>query len=166
MLIVVVRDATPADEQRVAEVTSAAFAPLRRVYRPGPAALAGKAVLDAATRRLVAESTPDGIVVGTVGYRVAADRLEVTGLAVAPRHQRQGVARALIARLASVAAGRGLKSLTLYTIRQTGNKSVFERLGFRVESEQDAAAFESVTGAPLTEAFMRLTLPAGDGEVG
>ena len=49
---------------------------------------------------------------------------------------------------------KGCRALELYTVTKTGNVSVFERLGFRVVSEQPDSYTVSADGGPLMEAYM------------
>ena len=73
----------------------------------------------------------DGTVVGTVRYGVIGDRIHLVRLGVDPKHRRAGVARALVAFVARQAESAGLRALSLYTVRATGNVKIFDRLGFQ-----------------------------------
>jgi nickel-dependent lactate racemase/N-acetylglutamate synthase-like GNAT family acetyltransferase len=151
---IIVREAEAADHVAIHEVSGLAVQALRRIYQPtgSPSdqprvALAG---------RLVAEI--DGEIVGTVGYRLGNDLLHIIGLMVHPDHWRQGVARRLIESLLQIAGTNGLRSLSLFTVKETGNVPIFERLGFKVITECEAADLQSVSGAALTEAYMEMRL--------
>jgi GNAT superfamily N-acetyltransferase len=148
----VVRIAEPSDGSVAKTITGAAFAAARAAYRPNPAALANLSAIAPKLERLVAKM--DGLVVGTVRYGVFDRSLRVIGLAVLPDRQRQGIARKLIEALADIAADRECQTLSLYTVVQTGNVPIFQRLGFQVVSESPDAYSISVSGEPLTEAFM------------
>jgi ribosomal protein S18 acetylase RimI-like enzyme len=147
-----VRMATPTDAAATLHVEEEAFATVRSLYRPNDAARANLSAIAPALERLVAEV--DGRVVGTVRFGVFGDRLRVIGLAVVPTFRRCGVARALVEELTRVGKLKGCRALALYTVTKTGNVSVFERLGFRVVSEQPDAYSVSTDGGPLTEAYM------------
>ena len=147
-----VRMARPEDEEAVRRVGDEAFATVRSVYRPDPAAHANLSAIAPALERVVAEV--DGQVVGTARFGVFGDSLRIIGLGVVPQFRRQGVARALIEELARVAKEKGCGALALYTITKTGNVSIFDRLGFHVVSEQPDAYSISVDGEPLMEAHM------------
>ena len=149
---VFVRMARPEDAEAARRVADDAFASLRSVYRPAPAALANLSAMSPALERLVAEE--DGIVVGTTRFTVLGDCMRVIGLAVAEPRRRRGVARALVDELARIAGDRGCRALALYTITKTGNVPVFERLGFRLVSERADGYAASVDGEPLVEAYM------------
>jgi ribosomal protein S18 acetylase RimI-like enzyme len=150
--VIHVRDAAPADEPAALEVGRRAFEELRRVYVPS----AGLA--DAARRqagryaRLVAEV--DGAVVGTVTWAVEGDRVHLRALAVAPNHRRRGVARALVEHCTALTRRHGLRAVSAYVMRETGNVGVFERLGFRVVSEQVTDAATTPAGEPVTEVYL------------
>src|SRR5262249_8732335 len=123
------------------------------------AARASIAALTPEPQRLVAEE--DGRIVGTVCFRVDGDLLRVMGLAVLPLCRHRGIARSLVRCLAGIAEERKCRGLGLYTVRQTGNIPIFERLGFRLIAEGPADYFISVTGQPLTEAYMELDVAVG-----
>jgi ribosomal protein S18 acetylase RimI-like enzyme len=156
-MALVVRAAGPVDDEAARRVAALAFETVRAVYRPSPAAVATASEIE--LERLVAIA--DGDVVGTVRFGVADERLRVIGLAVLPACRRRGIARALLDELARIAQARGGRVLALFTIVQTGNVAVFERLGFRCIWEAAAADSISVTGRPLTEAYMERDVPAG-----
>jgi len=147
-----VRLARPEDENALQRVGEEAFAAVRRLYRPGPAALENLSKIAPVLERLVADD--NGQVVGTVRYGTFNDCLRVIGLGVVPQFQRRGIARALVEELARLAKEKGCRALALYTITKTGNVPVFERLGFHVVSECPDEYFVSADGEPLTEAYM------------
>jgi ribosomal protein S18 acetylase RimI-like enzyme len=148
--VIVVRAATAADSDAVRRIVDDAFAPLRRIYRPNPDAIAHAAALP--LERLVAVSGDE--VAGTVQWRVDGDRLRVVGLAVAPAWQRRGVGRALVEHLAQLGREQRCSALALFTIVQTGNVAVFRRLGFGVMWERPDTWSISVSGEPLAEAYL------------
>ena len=96
--------------------------------------------------------------VGTVSFAISDERLRVIALAVLPECQRRGVARALINRLQVIARNRKCRALALYTVAETGNVPIFERLGFRLGTTQPDAFSISPTGQPLTEALLELNI--------
>ena len=155
--MIVVREAKLEDESQVRDVVASASVQLRRVYRPTPEAINRKSLHSGKFTRMVA--CQHDVVIGTVEFRKTNDELHLMGLAVAPSHQRRGVARRIMDRLVQLAAQRECRALTLYTIKQTGNVTPFEQLGFRVVSEQPARWCESDHYDELDEVFMRLDLP-------
>jgi len=84
-----------------------------------------------------------GSIVATVEYRVDSIGLHVRGLAVDPAFQRRGFARRIVEGLTDIARGQEPNMITLYTIRETGNVLLFERLGFHVVGEAIACWCES-----------------------
>ena len=152
MRVIHVRDATAADEPAAREISRRAFAELRAVYVP-TAGLAEAARQESGRyARLVAEV--DGAIAGTLTWAVEGDRVHVRALAVAHAHRRHGVARALVERCAAHGRDRGLRAVSAYAIRETGNVAVFERLGFAVVREQMTATATTPEGRPVTEVYL------------
>jgi ribosomal protein S18 acetylase RimI-like enzyme len=136
-------------------VSEEAFLSLREVYRPTPDAVQSKQNMASSLNRLVALDGPD--VVGTVQYHLKVDRLHLLGLAVSPCRRRAGIARAIIEGLRAIAIAHKCNRLSLYTIEQTGNVKIFERLGFEVIQRTPAEGVISVLGESLVEAYMEMT---------
>ncbi len=152
MSTITVREATEVDRDSIAVVTESALAALRRIYRPNQRAIAHKRKIAESLTQLVA--LVGERIVGTVQYKVESDRLHFLSLSVHADFRRQGVARTLVASLARIGAALGARRLTLHTIKQTGNSETFEKLGFRVVSEERAIHFESDVFDRLTEVYM------------
>jgi GNAT superfamily N-acetyltransferase len=148
-----VRESQPGDEAAIDRVVRSGVATLRRTYRPVPAAIERKAARSLA--RLVAI---EGTIVGTVEYAIDGERLHAMGLHVLASHRRRGVARCLVDALADIASGAGAGRLSLYTIRETGNVKVFERLGFAVVAERAANDVVGEAHERLTDVYMERTL--------
>ena len=137
----VVRRATDNDEPAATLLAQHAFDELRSVYRPKESATAA----DSPELGVIAEV--DNRIVGTVRYRIEAEKLHLRGLAVEASYRRQGIGRALLAHCSRIAKSEGLRALSLYTIKETGNVSFFERLGFRVVRGEPASWAVSAAGA-------------------
>jgi GNAT superfamily N-acetyltransferase len=146
-----IRAAGDDDQAAIEEIVRLGLADLRKVYRPTQAAL-DNTEARALTGRLVAEIA--GRVVGTTGYRREKETLHIIGLFVHPEYRHRGVARQIVRSLASVAYIQGRTSLSLNTIRQTGNVTIFEKLDFRVKRETPVTDAESLCGEALTEVYM------------
>jgi N-acetylglutamate synthase-like GNAT family acetyltransferase len=150
--VIHVRDATPADEPAALEVSREAFAELRAVYVPGAESVNAARQQSGRYARLVAEV--HGAVVGTLTWAVEGDRVHLRALAVAAPHRRHGVARTLTERCAALARGLGLRAVSAYAIKETGNLAVFERLGFGVVSEEVTTTATTQDGRPVTEVYL------------
>ena len=116
-----IRVATPDDEPAAALLERQAFEDLRHIYKPkdnaAPATSPGI--------RVVAE-TADRRIIGTVRYEIDADKVCLRGLAVEGRHRRAGIAAALVRDCQGVATSAGVRVLSLYTIKETGNIGFFD----------------------------------------
>jgi ribosomal protein S18 acetylase RimI-like enzyme len=150
--MITVRIATEDDEAAASLLARGAFDELRRIYKPKDSAAAA----NSPGLRLVAEI--DRRIVGTVRYEIEGQKLHLRGLAVAAGHRRTGVGRALVEHCSGIAISAGLRSLSLYTINETGNVAFFERLGFRVVREEPASWAESPLGADLIEVYLERCL--------
>jgi ribosomal protein S18 acetylase RimI-like enzyme len=157
MAEVTIRQATPADAEEIAAVSASAVATLRQTYRPNQQALAKKQEIAETLTRLVA--VLNGQVVGSVDYRLDSGRMHFLSLDVLADYRRQGVARQLLAELARIGRHAGATRLATYTVTQTGNPAIFERLGFRIISEERSELFESNRFDALTEAYLERPIP-------
>jgi GNAT superfamily N-acetyltransferase len=152
----IVREAQSADEPKAADVERLATADLRKIYQPTLAARRGRMVLETTLRRLVA--VLDGRVVGTVKFHIVGDSLCFLALGVHPAFRLRGIASALVEQLERIAVDSGCRSVSLHTVRETGNVAIFEQMGFRVESEAPSLLFESENHRTLSEVAMRKNL--------
>jgi len=131
----------------------AGTATLRHIYRQRPdrrpvhAADLGQLV------RLVLER--DGALAGTVSYQRGEDRMHLPRLFVAPALLRQGLARRLVEHVAELSRAENRSFLTLFTIRETGNVAIFQRLGFLVEHEDVDETVIGILAPVLHSVFMR-----------
>jgi GNAT superfamily N-acetyltransferase len=64
-------------------------------------------------------------IAGTVEYYLDGPNLHLLRLGVDLRHRKHGIARAILAHLATIASAAGAKRLSFYTVRQTGNVAIF-----------------------------------------
>jgi N-acetylglutamate synthase-like GNAT family acetyltransferase len=151
-----VRRAVPEDADAIDTVDALATATLRQTYRPTQAALAHRAQLAGKLESFVA--ILEDRVVGVVRCCVEGDALRVIGLGVHAECRRGGVARELLELLAALATERGLSRLSLSTIEQTGNVTIFSRLGFTVVSRAEDTFTESTRYPVLTNAEMERRL--------
>lgn len=141
-----IREARPEEESEAKALSDRVFAGLRAFYRPTAAARQRKAALDAAgLRRFVAISA--STIVGTVQCRREGGTVHLLALAVDPAWRRRGIASALIEQSARIPGG---SQVLLFTIREAGNASFFEHLGFRAVEQFPDPDFESATGGEVT----------------
>ena len=127
---IAVRVASPDDDIEAAVVRKAAFDRLRAIYRPTGEAAARQAARADEGTRLIAEI--DGRIVGTLQFDVHQEHVHLIGVAVHPDFQRMGVARHMVEWVVVRTPGLGRNVVVLDTIQETGNVTLFERLGFRV----------------------------------
>jgi ribosomal-protein-alanine N-acetyltransferase len=126
-----IRDATPADAPRLAELERECF--------PDPWSEAGlEEVLRHATGiSVVAEG--EGIVQGYVLARAVADQAEILNVAVAPAWRRRGAAKAMLRHVLAALEERGVTEVFL-EVRQSNVAalSLYRDLGFRVAGMRPA----------------------------
>lgn len=126
-----------------------AFAPFRAIYTPKPEPPRNTS----RTARTVV-TVMEGHIVGAVSYYPKEQFVRLFALAVGPNHRRRGIARALIQWVADNACSKTHPELGLYTIEETGNAVIFERMGFRVISRRVAVDAVSPSGGPVHELDM------------
>jgi ribosomal protein S18 acetylase RimI-like enzyme len=84
-------------------------------------------------------------VVGLIVLIPAADHLLIENVAVSPRHQHEGLGRALLAFAEKEARQRNLKVVKLYTnVAMTENIDFYVRLGYREDGRLTEAGFKRV----------------------
>ena len=147
-LRVLIREATEDDANSAEEVAESAFAPLRSVYRPTGDAIARQIERAQEGTRLVAEF--GGRIIATVQFAVHEKHVHVIG----PEFQRRGIGRQLIERIVRLAPSLERRVVALDTIRETGNVSLFEKLGFRVIRETVPTWCTSEKHAELHDVMM------------
>jgi ribosomal protein S18 acetylase RimI-like enzyme len=151
-----VRIAWAEDDREAAQIASQAFASLRQIYIPAPASQQSARQLRSQTTLIVAECK--GQLLGTVRCYVKDDALQIMALAVRPEFRRRGVARALVDHCTKLAREQGLRQLRTYTIKETGNVPIFERMGFNVISEAIDSTATSPSGGEVTEVTFQRSL--------
>lgn len=142
--------ARPADAEQITtakSIVESSFAELRNVYVPRITAND-----DSEFSRVVALYS--GQVVGTVSYEIQSSKLHLRDFAVDVQHRRMGVGRTLVQYLAHLASAAGCTAASLYTVAQTGNIVIFERLGFSVVKMTPITWAYSPRGDELIEALM------------
>lgn len=149
-----IRKRHPTDTEALKEVTTLAVAPLRLIYRPTQGGRALRSAKRNLREQIVCEC--NGKVAATVEYENQGDRCHIVGLLVHPKFQRQGVARSLVDHIAKIAQKQGKRALSINTIKQTGNATIFCRLGFKTLSESvaDESLGESLINEPLIDVYM------------
>lgn len=147
--MLLIRPATAEDLAAAEEIAARAAAEMRHIYRPHADFVIP---VRAGSVQLVAEL--EGSIVGTVTYAATEDRLHLRRLAVDVAFRRQGVTRAMVEHAVEVTRELNLRALSLYTIEQTGNVQIFERLGFRRIDTVSVDWAESMCGEELSEVFM------------
>jgi ribosomal protein S18 acetylase RimI-like enzyme len=147
-----VREASPNDQGGVADIIVSATATLRKTYRPTGSACSNKRRNSSPFTRLVAIC--EDKIVGTVEYKIEKDRLHLLGLGVLSEYRNRGIAGQLIDRMAEIGIKSGLRRLSLYTIKETGNISIFRKMGFNVIKEGVDGSLESDNHHRLIEVYM------------
>lgn len=156
---IILRFARPDEEQAAEAVWEAAAVRLRTIYRPNARAQRMRATNDAIWQRVVA--VRDERIAGTLRFRAAADTCHIIALAVHPEFQRQGLARRLVGFVIDQARREGQRIVSLYTVLETGNVPIFERLGFRAVSQEIDKYSESDLFPTLTAVRLEYSLVSG-----
>lgn len=149
-----VRSFTESDAELVRLLMTACTHELREVYSPKSNNPADPVSRPSLSSRVVAVDCT-GTVVGVAEYIQHPSVLYVQGLAVAPTHQRSGVASDLLTHIAWLALDKGLCEVKLATIKETGNVEIFCRLGFAATGEKILERFLGQNGEPVTEVTLK-----------
>ena len=157
---VTVREAQDADEREFEEVWATAMATLRETYRMTPGFLDQWTPPSDLTRVV---ALVDGRVVGVVQYYIEEDRLHIMRFGVHPDLRGQGIGRAIIGYLDGIARDKGLRCLSVYTVKETGNVPIYQHLGFHVIREEEAKWAESDRFDTLTDVYSERPISNLDG---
>jgi ribosomal protein S18 acetylase RimI-like enzyme len=152
LMQIFVRVARPEDEKELAIIDRQATDLLRQTYRPTQAGYANKSRISRNLKRLVA--VVEGKCVGTTQYYIEVGIIRISGLAVHAAYRRRGVAHGLISHVVDLAIKQSCRAVRLSTIKETGNDSIFERLGFEIIGENMDALCEGVNGQKVTDIEM------------
>jgi GNAT superfamily N-acetyltransferase len=145
-------------EAKLAIIRDSALHTLRRHYVPLPQAQARRSSLPAC-RTLVASQ--DAAPLGYVRFYIEAHTLHALDLAVLESARRRGIGRALMQELEQIAAREGCHLLSLWTVEETGNAALFERLGCAVVHRERSALFvAAIGGGPIHELRLERRLRA------
>ena len=142
MTMIEIRAAQPEDANDLNILHGHMNAVLRKTYRPTKAGLLNRARISKGAHCLIA--CAEGKVVGTVQYYHYDACLRLMGLGVHQDYRRQGIARKLIEHVCRLSEQHRCSAVGLSTIRETGNISVFERLGFQVVVENTDLLLEGI----------------------
>lgn len=96
----------------------------------------------------------DGLLVGVAEYIQASNVFYVQCVAVASYARKEGVARALLSYISTIAIRKGVATIEIKTIEETGNCKIFEQLGFVRSSRTESEKFLGRQGQPVTEVIM------------
>jgi ribosomal protein S18 acetylase RimI-like enzyme len=150
---IIIREACNADREGYEAVSHCAIQILRKTYRPKRGVTSAPAIGND-LKRLVALINEK--IVGTVRYSIDENRLHLLGLMVHPDFHHQGIAKELVRYLTERAEDQNIKILSLYTIKETGNVNIFEKMGFKVVRMESADIWaESDVFNCLTDVYMQ-----------
>lgn len=155
MSAITVRVALPEDEAGADETWASAMETLRETYRPVPGSLDGWTPPSELTRIV---ALIDGRVVGTTIYYTEDDHLHLMRFGTHADFRGRGVGRAMVEFLEGIARSRGLRCLSVYTVKECGVVPVYEKLGFRIISEEPAKWAESDTYDTLMDVYLEMPL--------
>jgi ribosomal protein S18 acetylase RimI-like enzyme len=131
------RLATPGDASAIRDLTREAYAAWVPLIGREPAPMTAD-YDDAVRRNRFDLLLRDGVLAALVETVDEGDRLLIENVAVAPRFQRRGFGRFLLAHAESLARELGRTRVRLYTNeRFTRNIRLYERLGYEIDRAED-----------------------------
>lgn len=138
------RRATPSDAAAIRDLTREAYAKWVAVIGREPKPMT--ADYDAVVRRHRFDLLlKDGVLAALIETVDEGDQLLIENLAVAPRFQRQGFGRMLIAHAEDVARDLGRARIRLYTNQRfSENIGLYEALGYAIDREEDVGVAVAV----------------------
>lgn len=134
---------------------------LRKVYRPTQAGYENRSRIEKELKRIVAIS--ERKVIGTSQYYFDENYMRILGLTVHEDYRLKGIARSIVNHIIELANNKGCIALRLFTIKETGNVPIFERIGFKIVGEHQDGFCEGLNGERVTDIEMELRLTAGQG---
>jgi ribosomal protein S18 acetylase RimI-like enzyme len=136
--------ATAADAPAVRDLVRAAYSKWVPLLGREPKPMT--ADYDAAVRDHVVDMLRlDGEMAALIEMEPEADHLLVVNVAVSPSHQGKGYGRALLIHAEEFARSLGLSELRLYTSAHlTENVKLYERVGYKVDREEEASPYLGV----------------------
>ncbi len=138
--------------QELLDLILAAFAYMDAVIDPPSSArqLTAATLAERSQREIALLAVHGNELVGCVFCKPEPSFLYLSKLAVAPRHQRTGLGRRLVAATEEVARQDGLPALRLETrIELTGNHRAFERPGFVKTAEHSHPGYTRITSIEM-----------------
>ena len=153
MNTITIREAIDTDKEYIDIVSKSGIDTLRKTYRPNQKALKNKKKINRSLKRLVA--LIDEKIVGTVQYYADKSCIKIIGLSVLADYRKLGISRKLIEFTENVSRKNGIFNITLFTVKETGNGDIFEKLGFNIIREELDEFSESDKYCSLTSLYMK-----------
>ncbi|WP_159065015.1 GNAT family N-acetyltransferase [Thaumasiovibrio subtropicus] len=91
----------------------------------------------------------EGALVGRVEVKLSVKCLSISALAVDASYRRLGVANEILSELAL--AFPNAEHFSLWCVEETGNKAIFESMGFKAKAYEKSMIFELLDGGMATE---------------
>ena len=144
------------DKEAVTVLSEQMLRFLRNYYCPTKAGLNHKSAIAPDLTRVVAILNQK--IVGTTQYYPKNGMLRIISLSVHEEYKRQGIARALINHVCSVAKMRNCSAIRAATIEETGNVIIFKHLGFKVIGKNIDKLCEGINRKKVTDIELEIKL--------
>lgn len=135
-------------KEEVKELVRQAYNPYKSIYKVKPDS--SKVCFKYKTIVYIKDTE----VVGTLSYYFDNSIIRLFKIAVAPEYQGQGIGQELISYIEKTYITDTINKLGIYTIKETGNRNYFERLGFKQVSETTASFATTLDNKTVTELEM------------
>lgn len=144
-----VRQAEYPDHASRQKIIEAATHELRLVYKP-----VNKVVPNPKLSIGILVVADGDILIGTAEYINNEDNMYIQGIAVHQDYRKKGVCRMLIEEIRELAIKQNYEQLSLCVIEETGNVSVFEKIGFNVINKYQSNHYIGLEGQIVTQVEM------------
>lgn len=149
---IVIKKVINYDVSKLEKIVESTSNTLRKTYKPKGEVFGNKPSDFNEDEFVVAEAGEE--IIGSVRIKRVDDRLHLIALGIIEEFRNKGICYSIIRYVLNIAKEDDLRCLSLYTIRETGNVEIFEKMGFSVVFEEITHDFTSDIYQDLHEVYL------------